>query len=65
MSDSESRYDSEPNAFDGESSDDRKDTSSEVLSFDSASSKDTEVEIVGEGVGSIPAQGRGKGLITG
>ncbi|CAL9024643.1 unnamed protein product [Prunus brigantina] len=50
MSNSESRYDSEPDAFDGDSSDDRK---------------DTEVEIVGERVGSVPAHGRGKGLITG
>ncbi|CAL8168186.1 unnamed protein product [Prunus armeniaca] len=65
MSDSESRYDSEPNAFDGESSDNRKDTSSEALSFNSASNEDTEVEILGERVDSVPSHGRGKGLITG
>ncbi|CAL2225173.1 unnamed protein product [Prunus armeniaca] len=65
MSDSESIYDSEPNAFDRELSDDRQGTSSEALSFDNANSEDTEPEIFGERVGSVPTHGRGKGLMTG
>ncbi|KAI5313073.1 hypothetical protein L3X38_042247 [Prunus dulcis] len=65
MSDSESRYDSEPKAFDGESSDDRRGTSSEALSFGSADSEDTEIEVVGERVHPIPTHGKGKGLMMG
>ncbi|CAL8167702.1 unnamed protein product [Prunus armeniaca] len=65
MSDSESWYDSEPNAFDGESSDNRRDTSSEELSFDSASREDTKVKVIGKRVRSIPSFGKRKVLPTG
>lgn len=65
MSDSESRYDSEPKAFDGEPSDDRRGTSSEALSFGSADSEDTEIEVVGERVHPVPTHGKGKGLMMG
>lgn len=64
MSDNESRYNSEPNAFDGESSDDQTDTRSEALSFDSVDSEDNEVEIIGERVRAIPSVGKGKVLPT-
>ncbi|CAL9024476.1 unnamed protein product [Prunus brigantina] len=65
MSDSKSQYDSEPNAFNGDSSDNRRDTGSEALSFDNASSEDTEVEVICERVRSVPSFGRGKVLPTG
>ena len=60
MSNSESQYDNEPNAFNGESSDDQRDLASEALSFDSADSEDAEVEIIGERVKAVPSFGRGR-----
>ncbi|KAI5319947.1 hypothetical protein L3X38_039655 [Prunus dulcis] len=63
MSDSESAFGSELNAFDGESSD--WDTSSEAASLEAEGGEDTDVEILGEEVNSIPTHGIGKGLMTG
>lgn len=62
MSNNESPFDSEPNASDGESYDDQRDTDSEALSFDSADSEDAEVEVIGERVKVVPSVSRGKVL---
>ncbi|CAL8162418.1 unnamed protein product [Prunus armeniaca] len=64
MFDSESLFESEPNAFDGESSDDQRGTSSEAVSLDAKGGKDTDVEILGEGPSSVPTHDIGKGLMT-
>ncbi|CAL8169204.1 unnamed protein product [Prunus armeniaca] len=64
MSDSESPFEREPNAFDGESFDDKKDTNSEAVSLDVEGGKDTDVEILNEGTSSVPTHGIGKGLMT-
>lgn len=61
MSDSGSLYDSEPNVFDGESSDDQRDTGSEALSFGNA---DNEVEVIGEKIKVVPSFCREKVLQT-
>ncbi|CAL9021502.1 unnamed protein product [Prunus brigantina] len=59
-----SPFESEPNAFDGESSDDQWDTNSEAVSLDAKGGEDTNVEILGEGPSSVPTHGIGKGLMT-
>lgn len=64
MSDNESPYGSEPNTFNGESSDDQRDTSSKALIFDNANSEDGEVEVVGERVNAVSSFGRGKVIPT-
>ncbi|VVA29635.1 PREDICTED: GDSL [Prunus dulcis] len=43
----------------------RRDTRSVALSFDSAGSEDTKVEVISESVRSVPTFGKGKGLMTG
>lgn len=48
MSGSESSFDDEPNVFNWESSDDRSDSTSEVPSFDSAKSQDSEAKVIKE-----------------
>ncbi|CAL2265754.1 unnamed protein product [Prunus armeniaca] len=62
-SDSESPFEGEPNAFDGESSDDQRDTNSEVVNLDAEGGEDTDVEIISEGASSIPTHGIRKGLM--
>ncbi|KAI5349899.1 hypothetical protein L3X38_002790 [Prunus dulcis] len=62
MSDSESAYDSEPNAFDGESSNDQRDSNSMALSFESAANEEAEVEVVREKIRAPPYFSRGKVL---
>ncbi|CAL9020942.1 unnamed protein product [Prunus brigantina] len=64
MSDSESPFEREPNAFDGESSDDQWDTSSEAVSLNAECGEDTDVEILSEGPSSVPTHSIGKGLMT-
>ncbi|CAL9021039.1 unnamed protein product, partial [Prunus brigantina] len=64
MSDSESPFEREPNAFDGESSDDQWDTSSEAVSLNAECGEDTDVEILSEGPSSVPTHIIGKGLMT-
>ncbi|KAI5355507.1 hypothetical protein L3X38_008402 [Prunus dulcis] len=56
----ESLYGREPNTFNGESSDDQRDTGSEALSFDNASSEDGEVKVVDERVNVVSSFDRGK-----
>ncbi|CAL9013085.1 unnamed protein product, partial [Prunus brigantina] len=48
MSDSESALDNEPNAFEGESSDGQRGSSSLQVSFESAESEGAEVEVISE-----------------
>ncbi|KAI5344300.1 hypothetical protein L3X38_012177 [Prunus dulcis] len=55
-----SAYDTKPNAFDGESSDDQRESGSVALSFDSADSEEDEVELVSERIKVVPSFGRGK-----
>lgn len=55
-----SAYDTELNAFDGESSDDQREFCSVALSFDSANSEEAEVELVSERIKVVPSFGRGK-----
>lgn len=62
MSHSDFAYDTEPNAFDGESSDDQGNSGSVALSFDSVSSEAAEIEVIGERVRAVPSFGRGKVL---
>ncbi|CAL2226904.1 unnamed protein product [Prunus armeniaca] len=62
MFDSESAYDFEPNAFDGESSDDQRDSSNVALSFESVDSEDAKVKVVGKKIKGPPPFGRGKVL---
>ncbi|CAL9005056.1 unnamed protein product [Prunus brigantina] len=62
MSDSESAFDFEPNAFDGKSSDDQRGSSSLQVSFESAESEDAEVEVIGEKIRAPPSFGKGKVL---
>ncbi|CAL8150037.1 unnamed protein product [Prunus armeniaca] len=64
MSDSESPFEREPNALDGESSDDQGDTNSEAVSLNAEGGKDTDVKILGEGTSSVPTHGIGRGLMT-
>ncbi|CAL2277636.1 unnamed protein product [Prunus armeniaca] len=64
MSDSESLFESEPNAFDGESSDGLFDSDNEAVGPDAEDGEDTDVEILGEGPSSVPIHGIGKGLMT-
>ncbi|KAI5321486.1 hypothetical protein L3X38_030557 [Prunus dulcis] len=61
---SESAYDIKPNAFDGKSSDDQRDSGSMALSFDSADSEEADVEVVDERIKVVPSLGRGKVLQT-
>ncbi|CAL8120708.1 unnamed protein product [Prunus armeniaca] len=63
MSDSESFFERDPNAFDGESSDDLFDSDSDAVGPDAKDGSDTDVEILGEGHSSIPLHGIGKGLM--
>ncbi|KAI5311361.1 hypothetical protein L3X38_000402, partial [Prunus dulcis] len=64
MSDSESPFRNEPNAFDGELSS-GWDTSSEAVSLGAEGVEDTDDELFGEEVQSAPVHGVGKGLMTG
>ena len=64
MSDSESSFGSEPNAFDEELSS-GWDTSSGAASLGAESREDTDVEVIGEEIVSVPTHGIGKGLMTG
>ncbi|KAI5322918.1 hypothetical protein L3X38_031990 [Prunus dulcis] len=61
MSDSESPFRNEPNAFDGELSS-GWDTSSEAVSLGAEGVEDTDDELFGEEVQSAPVHGVGKGL---
>ncbi|CAL2237450.1 unnamed protein product [Prunus armeniaca] len=54
MCDSESQFKSEPNAFEGESSDSLFDSNSEAVSLDAEGGEDTDVEILGEVPSSVP-----------
>ncbi|CAL8999814.1 unnamed protein product [Prunus brigantina] len=64
MSDSKSPFESEPNAFEGESSDGLFDSNSEAVSLGAEDGEDTDVEILGECPSSVPTHGIGKGLMT-
>ncbi|CAL2224576.1 unnamed protein product [Prunus armeniaca] len=64
MFDSESLFESEPNAFDGESLDDQRGTSSEAVSLNAKGGEDTYVEILGEGPSFFPTHDIGKRLMT-
>lgn len=64
MFDSESGFESEPNAFEGESPDRQKDTDSEESDQHTESDSGSDVEVVGERVRSVPTHGIGKGLMT-
>ncbi|KAI5323619.1 hypothetical protein L3X38_032691 [Prunus dulcis] len=64
MSHSDFAYDTEPNAFNGESSVYQGNSGSMALSFHSASSEAAEVEVIGERVKAVPSFGRGKVLPT-
>ncbi|CAL2237957.1 unnamed protein product [Prunus armeniaca] len=64
ISDSESPFESEPNAFEGESSDGLFDSNSEAVSLDAEDGEDTDVEILGEGPSSVPTHSIEKGLMT-
>ncbi|CAL9024700.1 unnamed protein product, partial [Prunus brigantina] len=64
MSDSESLFESEPNVFDGESSDDLFSSNSEAVSLDVEGGEDTDVKILSEGSSSVPTHDIGKGLMT-
>ncbi|KAL6284824.1 hypothetical protein ACE6H2_015753 [Prunus campanulata] len=64
MSDSESGFESEPNAFEDESPDRRRDTESEEVGQATESDSDSEVEVVGETIRPVPTHGIGKGLMT-
>ncbi|CAL8094250.1 unnamed protein product [Prunus armeniaca] len=64
LSPPESPCGSEPNTFNGESSNDHRDTGSEALSFDNGSSEDGEVEVVGKRVNAVSSFGRGKVMPT-
>ncbi|CAL2253393.1 unnamed protein product [Prunus armeniaca] len=64
MSDSESPFESELNAFDRESSDDLFDTNSEAMSLDAEAGEDSDVEIIDEGASSVPTHDIGNGLMT-
>ncbi|CAL8094078.1 unnamed protein product [Prunus armeniaca] len=64
MSDSESLFESETNAFDGESSNNQWDTNSEAISLNAEGKEDTDVEILGEGPSSVPTHGIDKGFMT-
>ncbi|CAL8088567.1 unnamed protein product [Prunus armeniaca] len=65
MSDSESLYEGEPNAFEGESSDGLFDSESEATeNIGAKDGEDTDVEIIGEVITSVPTHGIGKGLMV-
>lgn len=64
MSDSESQFGSEPNAFEGESSDSLFDSDNEAVGSDAEDGEDTDIEILGEGLSSVPTHGIRKGLMT-
>ncbi|CAL2232162.1 unnamed protein product [Prunus armeniaca] len=65
MSDSESPFENEPNAFEGELSDGLFDSESEaVVSLGAEDGEDTDVEILGEGPASVPTHDIGKGLMV-
>ncbi|CAL2228542.1 unnamed protein product [Prunus armeniaca] len=64
MSDSESFSEREPNVFDEESSEGLFDSDGEAAGPDAEGGSDTDVEILGEGPGSVPIHGIGKGLMT-
>ncbi|CAL2235980.1 unnamed protein product [Prunus armeniaca] len=65
MSDSESLYEGEPNAFEGESSDGLFDSKSEgTENIGAEDGEDTDVEIIGEVTTSVPTHGIGKGLMV-
>lgn len=64
MSDSESGFESEPYAFEGESPDRQRETESEELSGDTVEDGDSDIEIVGERVHSVLTHGIGKVLMT-
>ncbi|CAL2266620.1 unnamed protein product [Prunus armeniaca] len=63
ISDSESPFEREPNAFDGESLNDQWDTNSEAVSLDAEGGEDTDVKIVSEGTSYVPTYGIRKGLM--
>ncbi|KAI5319059.1 hypothetical protein L3X38_038767 [Prunus dulcis] len=62
ISDSESTYDSESNAFDGKSSNNKRDFDNVVLNFESADSEDAKVQVVDEQIRAPPSFYRGKVL---
>ncbi|CAL8101598.1 unnamed protein product [Prunus armeniaca] len=64
MSDSESPFESESNAFNGELSNDQWDTNSEAVSLGAEGGEDTNVEIIGEGANFVPTHDIEKGLMT-
>ncbi|CAL8992510.1 unnamed protein product [Prunus brigantina] len=64
MSDSESPFESETNAFEGESSNGLFDSDSEaIVNFGAEDGEDTDVEILGEGTASVLTHDIGKGLM--
>ncbi|CAL8999346.1 unnamed protein product, partial [Prunus brigantina] len=64
MSDSESFFEREPNAFNGESSEGLFNSDNEAVGPDAEDGSDTVVEILGEGPTSVPSHGIRKGLMT-
>ncbi|CAL8115901.1 unnamed protein product [Prunus armeniaca] len=64
MSDSESGFESEPNAYEGESSDGLFDSNSGAVGPDAEGGEDSDVEIIGEAPSSVLTHGIGKGFMT-
>ncbi|CAL9000862.1 unnamed protein product [Prunus brigantina] len=64
MSDSESGYERDPNAYEGESSDGLFDTDSGGVAPDAEDGSDTDVKIIGECSSSAPSYGIRKGFMT-